>query len=282
VSIAALAPAKINLGLEILGRREDGYHEVRTVLCAISLADRLTFTEADTDEIAISGAGPDVPTGDNLALRALRALRERGAAIPPQRLTIEKRIPAAAGLGGASSDAAATIRTFAALLRAAGGDAHTVAASLGSDVPFFLGGPIALASGRGDLLTPLPDPAPAWVVLVTPDLDIPDKTRTMYRAVEPAWWSDGRRVDAIARRLPAVPTEAPFNVFERALMARFPACGVARDQLLAAAAPFAALTGAGPTFYTIVERESHARAIAAAVTGGMTVHVARLGSSAHG
>ncbi len=108
------APAKINLGLEILGRRADGYHEVRTVLCAISLADRLTFEGASRDEIIIRGSSDDVPGDDNLVLRAIRAMRERGVDIPPQMVAVEKSIPAAAGLGGASSDAAATLRAYSA------------------------------------------------------------------------------------------------------------------------------------------------------------------------
>lgn len=258
------APAKINLGLEILGRRSDGYHELRTILCTISLADTLSFENADTDEISIHGAS-DVPQDENLVLRALRTMRDRGAEIPHQRVTIDKSIPAAAGLGGASSDAAATIDAFAPELDAAGIDRSELAASLGSDVPFFLDGPIALASGRGEMLAPLPRPGAAWVVLVTPRIDIPDKTRTMYKAVDPTWWSDGSQVNAIAKQLPTLPAAAPFNVFERALTSRFPETNAARKQLLAARAPFAALTGAGPTWYTLVEKESDAHGIASRI-----------------
>ncbi len=271
------APAKINLGLEILGRREDGYHEIRTILCAISLADRLTFEEATNDEIVVRGARDDVPGDDNLVLRAIRAMRNRGAAIPPQRVTIEKAIPAAAGLGGGSSDAAATLRAFASELSAAGVDPFPIAAKLGSDVPFFLDGAIALASGRGEILTPLPAPEPAWVVLVTPSIEIPDKTRTMYAAVDPTCWSDGSRVESIVQGLPALPAEAPTNTFERALLSRFPDTEWARAQLLAAGAPFAALTGAGPTFYSLISAEGDAREIAARVAApNLTVNVAQI------
>jgi 4-diphosphocytidyl-2-C-methyl-D-erythritol kinase len=273
------APAKINLGLEILGRREDGYHEVRTILCAISLADRLTFEDADEDAIVVQGENFDVPQEDNLVLRALRALRVRGARIPPQRVTIKKTIPAAAGLGGASSDAAATIRAFAPEIERAALEPFPIAAELGSDVPFFLDGPVALASGRGESLTPLPEPNPAWAVLLTPRIDIADKTRTMYAAVDPSWWTDGSRVGAIADGLPALPSTSPFNVFERALLARFPEMKGVRGRLLAAGAPYAALTGAGPTFYTFVESEARAREIANRIPkADETVIVARLGN----
>lgn len=271
------APAKINLGLEILGRREDGYHEVRTALCAISLADRLTFEDASRDEIIIHGPSDDVPGDDNLVLRAIRAMRERGVEIPPQMVTIEKATPAAAGLGGASSDAAATLRAFSPELSVAGIDLMPLAAMLGSDVPFFLNGPAVLASGRGEILAPLPAPNANWVVLVTPRIAIPDKTRTMYAAVDSAWWSDGSLVDAIARDLPALPATAPFNVFERALLTQFPETVSVRERLLAAGAPFAALTGAGPTFYTLVPDDSAAWEIADRAAGpNLTVNVARL------
>lgn len=273
------APAKINLGLEILGRRADGYHELRTILCTISLADSLSFEAAGADEIVIRGAS-DVPRDDNLVLRALRAMRERGADIPPQRITIDKAIPAAAGLGGASSDAAATIDAFAPEIIEARLDPLAIAASLGSDVPFFLDGPVAVASGRGELLSPLPGPPRAWVVLVTPGIEIPDKTRTMYGAIDPAWWSDGSRVDAIARELPVLPSASPFNVFERAITNRFPETNAARQHLLAAGAPFAALTGAGPTWYTLVDREVDAQGIASRIDDAdLLVTVARLGSA---
>ena len=271
------APAKINLGLEILRRRGNGYHDVRTILCTISLADRLTFEPADSDEIVIHGAG-DVPRDGNLVLRALREMRERGAEIPPQRVTVDKAIPAAAGLGGASSDAAATIDAFLPELDTTRLDPFEIAAALGSDVPFFLDGPIALASGRGEILDPLIRPRGGWVVLAMPGIEIPDKTRTMYAAVDPAWWSDGARVDAIAQRLPALPAEAPFNVFEGALANRFPEATVTREALIAAGAPFAALTGAGPTHYALLDTESAARGIAGRmVETGLWVRVARLG-----
>ncbi len=273
------APAKINLGLEILGRRADGYHELRTILCTISLADSLSFAAAGADELVVRGAS-DVPGNDNLVLHALQAMRERGADIPAQRITIDKAIPAAAGLGGASSDAAATIDAFAPEIIEARLDPLAIAASLGSDVPFFLDGPVAMASGRGELLTPLPGPPRAWVVLVTPGIEISDKTRTMYGAIDPAWWSDGSRVDAIARELPVLPSASPFNVFERAMTSRFPETNAARQHLLAAGAPFAALTGAGPTWYTLVDREVDAQGIASRIDDAdLLVTVARLGSA---
>lgn len=259
------APAKINLGLEILGKRTDGFHEIRTILCTISLRDTLIFepTSASADRVSFEPASDSIHDDQNLVLRALDALRAAGARIPPQHVVVRKRVPPAAGLGGASSDAAATLTTFQYEAAAAGADLHALAADLGSDVPFFLNGPIALASGRGEALSPLPAPAHTqWVVLVTPNVQIPDKTRTLYGAVDPVWWSAGDDVHAIAERLPSLPNTAPPNVFERALLRLAPEVADMRTAMLKAGAPFVALTGAGPTFYSLFAMRSDAESVA--------------------
>lgn len=257
-----LAPAKINLGLEILGKREDGFHEIRSILCTVDLVDELTFRESDgTDELHMAGAPPDLSVDENLVLTALSTMRAAGAAIPPQRITLAKRIPAAAGLGGASSDAAATLRAFADELRNASVDPIHLAAQIGSDVPFFLGGPIARVSGRGEILDGLPEPSEGWVVLAVPPISIPNKTATMYGAIDPAWWSDGHHIEETARQLPELPVEAPFNVFEVALARLYPEIEAFRTSLTESGFTFVALTGAGPTFYTIVAAEDDAAAI---------------------
>lgn len=279
------APAKINLGLEILGRRPDGYHEIRTVLCTISFADLLTFEEADRDEIIWEMFEFEIPREVDIVLHTLQSMRDAGADIPPQRVTIDKSIPPAAGLGGGSSDAAAAIRAFDGELRAAGIDPTTLAGSLGSDVPFFLNGPAALASGRGEILTPLPSPPEGWVVVALPRLDIPDKTRTMYGAVDSSCWSDGTRVDAIARALPELPTDTPFNVFEQVLLNRFPELVAVRDGMNATGAPFVAVTGAGPAFYTLVDSQETANEISMETasrvgTHGFLTFVAPIGETA--
>lgn len=275
------APAKINLGLEILGRRPDGYHEIRTVMCTISLCDTISFepTGADADEFDFKPATSYVPTESNLVARTLQAMRRAGVGIPPQRVTIRKRIPAAAGLGGASSDAAATLLIFEEEIGSNGADIDALAAGLGSDVPFFLHSPAALASGRGEILQPLPPPDPdRWIVLATPRLAIENKTSGMYAAVDPAWWSSGARVEAVASALPSLPSKAPFNVFERALLRMYPQLEKVPRAMVDAGVAFAALTGAGPTFYGLVPGEEDAREIAERIrTAGIEVNVARVG-----
>jgi 4-diphosphocytidyl-2-C-methyl-D-erythritol kinase len=274
------APAKINLGLEILGKRDDGYHEIRTVLCTVSLSDTLTFEPATTpsDELLVRGGDLTVAPQDNLVVRALDTMRQAGAAIPPQRATLTKRIPTPSGLGGASSDAAATLIAFHEEVVTAAGDPLQMAAMLGSDVPFFLNGPAALASGRGERITPLPRPDSAWAVVVTPQVRLPAKTQALYGAVERSWWSDGAAVGEIAHALPRLPTEVPPNVFERAIVKRFPGMAAGRQHLRHAGADWAALSGAGPSYYTIVDDLGRAGAIASRITDpSIAVNVVRLG-----
>ena len=181
------APAKLNLTLAVLGRRADGYHALHSVMVPLGLADTVTAEvaapRADGDTLRIEGAAGSLTAGpDNLVLRAIAATREAlrewqpGAQAPFLAALLVKRIPVAAGLAGGSSDAAAAM---AAALEAWGADLpedalHAVAASLGSDVPFFLAGGAALVTGRGEHVESLPPPrgvAPA-VLLVTPRLHV--------------------------------------------------------------------------------------------------------------
>lgn len=278
------APAKINLGLEILGLRDDGFHEIRSVLATISLGDTLTFEPAtgSQDVLAVDGATDGLVAGRNLVTSALDALRNEGADIPPQTIWLTKRIPIAAGLGGASSDAAATLRFFGHQLQIPYHDLVRIAATLGSDVPFFLGAPCALVRGRGELLTPLPSPASAkWVVTVTPALRIPAKTATMYEAVSRNWWSSGASVEALASSFPRLVCNLPPNVFANALFSQFPEVAAVRDTLVDLGFPFVAVSGAGPTLFALFESADVAFDLAARAVGTLpstTVHTAQLGA----
>jgi 4-diphosphocytidyl-2-C-methyl-D-erythritol kinase len=277
----ALAPAKINLGLEILGRRRDGYHELRTVLMTISLHDTLRFTDAadGTDRVTYSGPGTDATFADDLIAATLRTMRQAGADIPPQSVAVDKRIPVAAGLGGASSDAAATLQAFRNELASANADPIMLASSLGSDVPFFLSHTVALASGRGTELVSLPTPVSGnWVLLVTPQLEISNKTSTMYREISPDWWSNGLKVEAFARQFPDIPADLPPNVFERAMLSRFPELAKVPHRMTNAGCPGVSLSGAGPTFFSILPSKRQALTIRQRLSGqSYSLNVARMG-----
>jgi 4-diphosphocytidyl-2-C-methyl-D-erythritol kinase len=259
------APAKLNLGLEVIGRRDDGFHEIATIFVAIDLYDRLTLSAAD--ELELSCDDDSLAGAENLALHALRLLREttnyRGGA----RINLGKRIPAAAGLGGASSDAAAALLGGSELWHQEISNArlHDLAARLGSDVPFFLHGGCAIGRGRGDLLEPLPLPAELWFVVVVPDVIIPAKTASLYARLSPDDFSDGSLITAQAARVRSgdAPDVALLgNTFARPLYAIAPELAALPRIMRDAGAESVAVSGAGPAHYAVVGDEAEAEVVA--------------------
>lgn len=277
-SLTALCPAKINLGLEVVGRRPDGYHELVTIFQALSLADTLTVEPAD--ELHLTCSEPALATAENLCLRAARAIQAEIGWAAGARLHLTKRIPAAAGLGGGSSDAAAALRLLDRLWGARLPTARlaALALGLGADVPFFLNGPTALATGVGEALAPLPAPSVTWLVLLRPAVDVTGKTARLYQALTPADWSDGARTRAQAERLRAGAGLEPAllaQAFTRPLLDEFPQVAAAAVALRAAGARVVFPAGSGPTLVTLCDDETAARALAAAVDEpGRTVLVA--------
>ncbi len=251
------AYAKINLDLKILGLLPEGYHEVRTVLQSLNLHDTLTFTEAP-GPFAIRCDQPGVPTdARNLVWRAallLWSLRsDASAPLSGVRVTLQKRIPAEAGLGGGSSDAAATLTALARLwqlpLDLAG--LARLGARLGADVPFFLSGGTALGTGRGDDVSPLTEPPVTPVVLVKPAFGVstPDaygwfdqdpKPRPRSRAAGP-------------RTLPGWPAWAQglSNDLEPPVASRFPQIRHTVRALTALGAVHAAMSGSGSAVFGV-------------------------------
>lgn len=180
ICLTVHAPAKVNWFLELLRKRDDGFHQIETFMSTVSLFDTLMFApRSDSklrltvrhDQQAEAGSIPDGP--DNLVLKAAEAVRSRCASEVGQRgvdIVLHKRIPSAAGLGGASSDAAATIRALNFLWGSSlnKNQMHDIAADLGSDVPFFLSGGTALCEGRGELISSVDAPVGHWVVIGKP------------------------------------------------------------------------------------------------------------------
>ena len=262
------APAKVNLGLEIVGRRADGYHDLVTIFQTVALYDELTLTPAPTGPLALT-ADPALGGEGNLVLRAARALAAHSGVAAGATLALTKRIPVAAGLGGGSSDAAATLRGLRAAWALDITDATLaeLATSLGADVPFFLRGGTALATGIGERLVSLPPPAPLWFVLLTPTLPLPpDKTRQLYGALKPADFGDGARTEAQAARLRRGESLDPallVNSFAGPLYRLLPALATWRDRFLAAGADWVQPSGSGPTLYTLAPSAEMGQAIAA-------------------
>jgi 4-diphosphocytidyl-2-C-methyl-D-erythritol kinase len=261
--------AKVNLTLEVLGKRTDGYHEIATVMQAVDLSDRITLDDADDLELRSTSA--EVPTdGRNLAFRAAAALREAAGISRGVRIGLDKRIPVAAGLGGGSTDAAAVLLGLNRLwsLRWPLERLDDVAASLGSDVPFFLRGGAALATGRGEKVEPLQGRSLA-LVLVNPRF--PASTAEMYGRLTPAMYSDGTATRALARSLrrgPARVAASLYNGMEAVASGVFPQIPRMRAALLAAGALGALMSGSGPTVFGVARSHEQARQIRARVARG--------------
>jgi 4-diphosphocytidyl-2-C-methyl-D-erythritol kinase len=260
--VVVRAPAKLNLGLEILGRRSDDYHEIRTILANISLYDHVSVEEADESELCVDV--PDLNTDTNLVALASRLL-ERDFPSAVARFDLRKRIPAAAGLGGASSDAAATLVALNHLrsLGLSNTQLETYGAQIGSDVPFFVEGGYALASGRGDQLSRFPAPSPVYAVLVCPRIAIPRKTKTLYDALRPSDFSDGVRTELSAKSYRWLEDESSLaNAFERPLYDLVPSLGEVRSIMRRLGAWRVGLSGAGPSHYALDDDDERSKALA--------------------
>lgn len=215
------APAKLNLFLHVLGRREDGLHEIQTVFQFIDLCDRILVTARDDGRIVREGGLPGLADDDDLAVRAARALQEAAGSRAGATIRIDKRIPAGGGLGGGSSDAASTL---VALDRVwdIGWDRHRLAAlalNLGADVPVFVHGGAAWAEGVGERLTPIELPEP-WFLVIDPGQPVP--TAEMFQT--PELTRDSRRM-----KIADFVSGAGRNDFEPVVRARFPRVAAAFD-----------------------------------------------------
>ena len=264
------AAAKVNLALEVLSKRADGYHEIATVMQAVDLSDRLTLDAAPAIEVHTSAA--DVPTDErNLAYRAAAALREAAKVEYGARITLDKRIPVAAGLGGGSTDAAAVLAALNQLwqLQWPLERLEELAVDIGMDVPFFLRGGAALGTGRGERLTPIRSAVLA-LVLVNPRF--PVSTAETYGRVTPAMYSDGARARGVAGALAARGAgrvaASLYNGLELAARAAYPQIAQMEAALTAAGALGAMMSGSGPTVFGVARSWEQARQIRTRVTRG--------------
>ena len=193
MSLTLQAYAKINLTLEVLAKRPDGYHEISTILQTISLADTLTFEPSANLDFRCDVSSLKTP--DNLVLKAARLLQETTGSNKGAIINLTKRIPIAAGLGSGSTDAAATLVGLNQLweLNLSLDKLTEPAAKLGSDVAFFLYGGTALAKGRGEQITPLPPAPEHWLVLLKPAIKpVPSKTAQLYSRLNPSHYTSGQ------------------------------------------------------------------------------------------
>ena len=256
------APAKLNLCLFLGPSREDGLHELCSLFEPLALADLVVVSEGERDEVVCPGV-----EGENLAARALAALREAGWAESPRRVEIEKRVPLAAGLGGGSADAAAVLRLAAGEVA----DLEALAAGIGADVPSQLRPSLSLVRGAGERVARLPDPEPHAVVLLPSGGGL-STAEVFAEAGRQGIGRSAAELDAIAERLltgagaggsPLNYPELLGNDLEPAARALRPEVGEALEALREAGAPLVLLTGSGPTAFGLFEDLAAARAAAA-------------------
>jgi 4-diphosphocytidyl-2-C-methyl-D-erythritol kinase len=257
------APAKVNLGLEVTGRRDDGYHDLVTVLETISLFDAIDFAPASRREVM---SNIDISNEEDLVVRALDAVEQEFNLELNISVQIKKEIPVAAGLGGGSSDAGTMLNALGVLLGLDNERLLQIAISLGSDVPFFLRGGTALASGTGTTLTPIEPKHARWYVIVTPGITIAEKTGRLYGELTPDDFASGDSVREFARTLgqDLIADEVPGNSFARTLRSR-PIIDQTWQSLTQAGASTVFPSGAGPSLITICDSYAAARKISARI-----------------
>ena len=255
------APAKINLMLDVLHKRADGFHEVEMIMTMVDLADRLELSELKRDSIIISSQAGYIPLDEkNLAFQAARLIKDRYNVKSGVHIHLDKRIPVAAGLAGGSSDAAATLRGLNRLwrLNIPAQELQELGAELGSDVPFCVTGGTALATGRGELLTPMKNPPQCWVVLAKPPINVSTaevygRVRANQIAVHP---SASRMQEAIEADDFGAVCAGLGNVLEDVTLKLHPEVQQLKEAMVKLGADGVLMSGSGPTVFGLVSRQS--------------------------
>ena len=281
--LETLAYAKINLSLEIIGKRDDGYHEIKTVMHTIDLADRLTFSQAERTSLECDQ--PSLEDENNLVMRTCRLIQEYTGHQGGAAITLHKAIPIAAGLGGGSSDSATAFKALNELWETnlQESELEELALRLGSDIPFFLNGACALAQGRGQMLSPLPPVQGIWAVVATPSSEIAEKTARLYSLLEERDFSDGSATVELAERIQDGSVtlqdiqDAGTNTFERVAGQAFLGLDGLAERFLKSGAAFVRLSGSGPSLFTLTDDEEMGRHLLSRVAGeGVEAHLAKL------
>jgi len=259
------APAKLNLTLEVLGKRQDDFHEIRSIIQSVSLCDSLNIQLSQNIEVSCADSSW-APT-KSLVSKAISLLQKTTGCSKGATIEVEKRIPLISGLSGDSSDAATTLRGLSQLwgLDLALTDLLELAAQLGSDVSFFLHDGTALVRGRGEIVTPLPPFPYMWVVLMLPPVPRRQgKTERLYANLKASHYTDGQITDRLATLLTEgreIASSCLFNVFDSVALDCFNGLKQYREQFLQAGAEEVHLAGSGPTLFTLVEDKAEAERI---------------------
>lgn len=259
------APAKINLSLDILGKRNDGFHEVEMVMTTVDLSDRVELYMLEHDEIKVSLESRYVPNDErNLAFKAASIIKRKYCITQGVHIKMVKNIPVSAGLGGGSSDAAAVLRGLNRLWRLgiSVDELAQLGLEIGTDVPFCVINSTALVKGRGEIIKKLPAPPSCWIVLAKPDLGISTKTIFQQVTVEDLAHPN---TEAMIQAL----TNGDFkqlcnnlgNSLERITFDMYPEVRWMKDKMLQVGATHVMMSGSGPTVYSLVRKEAKAQRI---------------------
>jgi 4-diphosphocytidyl-2-C-methyl-D-erythritol kinase len=265
LTVMEKAPAKINLSLDVLHKREDGFHEVEMVMTTVDLADRIELEYLDDDRIIIESENRFVPNDErNLAYRAAKLIKDTYQVQAGVRIFIEKNIPVAAGLAGGSSDAAAVLRGVNRLweLEIDVDRLAELGAEIGSDVSFCVYGGTALAKGRGEKITDLPAPPPCWVVLAKPSIGV--STATVYQKlnVETAKHPNtNKMMDALNHGSFEEVCQTVGNVLEGVTVELHPQVKQIKEQMKQAGGDAVLMSGSGPTVFALAQQETRAQRI---------------------
>lgn len=255
------APAKINLLLDVLRKREDGYHEVEMIMTMVDLADRLEMEELPRDTIIISSQVGYIPLDEkNLAFQAARLIKERYDVKQGVYIHLDKKIPVAAGLAGGSSDAAAALRGLNRLwkLEIPEDELCRLGAELGSDVPFCVTGGTAIARGRGEVLEHISNPPQCWVVLAKPPInvstaDVYGRFRVNELKEHP---SISLMADALERGSFSDICDGLGNVLEKVTLELYPEVMQLKESMIRLGADGVLMSGSGPTVFGLVSKEA--------------------------
>ncbi len=270
--VTVRAPAKINWTLRVLGRRPDGFHEIESLVSAVSLFDELVFTDRSDGQLSLTCGAADLPTDfGNLVVRTAERLRERSGCRGGMACRLEKGIPVGGGLGGGSSDAAATL---VALNRLWALDwpidrLAPIAAELGSDVPFFLHGGTAMIRGRGERIEPASLPWAGWIVLLMPGFGV--STAEVYHA-----WTPGEIAPAAETGQHPAAEEwmrRTFNMLEQPATAVCPQLAELLRGAEACARRPVRLSGSGSTMFTVFDVEADAQAFARDASEALAIKI---------
>ncbi|MGT2926923.1 4-(cytidine 5'-diphospho)-2-C-methyl-D-erythritol kinase [Streptococcus cuniculipharyngis] len=271
MEIIEKAPAKINLGLDILGRRPDGYHDLAMIMVSVDLNDYVTLTDWPGDEIILESNNCRMPLNErNDVYKSVCLLREKYGIKRGVKIHLEKKIPICAGLGGGSTDAAATLRGLNQLWQLGLSQEHlrNIGFEIGSDVPYCIEAGCSLVTGKGEVVEPLAVDLSSWAVLVKPHFGI--STRTIFKEIDP---HTIQRVDITRLAAALLANDYPQalaymgNSLEDISISKHPFIQKVKDKMMKAGADIALMTGSGPTVFALCANEKRADRVVNSMKG---------------